>query len=341
MNSTQLFTFLSAQIETPLETAGSNAATTLLTYVATPLKVALVLYIALIGLQIARGEMQQPLSELVRKIVAMGLVVWIITGAGIYQQYVYDLFFQTLPTSVINALSLGSTGNPTQIPSAFDTAWTGAWKAGLQVWQHVPPFQFAQYVAVVLFWAVAGLADMFCFAIYLVSKIMLVLYIALGPLFVGLVLFAPTRSIFERWVGSLISCVILQIAVVVYLSILLTCTAAILAAVQAAATGDSVAAIGVLFAGIIFFMLGAFVALQLPSFAASLSGGISFHGGAVAGLLVGSAVVAGSAAAKADKAVAGFAAPGVAAASKGLREAGSYIISRLRYPPGGSLSSGG
>jgi type IV secretory pathway VirB6-like protein len=47
------------------------------------------------------------------------------------------------------------------------------------------------------------------------------LYIAIGPLLIGLALFPATRSIFERWIGSLISCVILQIATIVLLYIVL------------------------------------------------------------------------------------------------------------------------
>jgi type IV secretory pathway VirB6-like protein len=59
------------------------------------------------------------------------------------------------------------------------------------------------------------------FAIWLISRVILALYIAIGPLLIGLALFPATRSIFERWIGSLISCVILQITTIVLLYIVL------------------------------------------------------------------------------------------------------------------------
>ena len=43
------------------------------------------------------------------------------------------------------------------------------------------------------------------FAIWLISRVILALYIAIGPLLIGLALFPATRSIFEHWITALFS----------------------------------------------------------------------------------------------------------------------------------------
>jgi type IV secretory pathway VirB6-like protein len=58
---------------------------------------------------------------------------------------------------------------------------------------------------IVAFWIVATVSTVVAFAISLISRVILALYIAIGPLLIGLALFPATRSIFERWIGWLIS----------------------------------------------------------------------------------------------------------------------------------------
>ncbi len=56
---------------------------------------------------------------------------------------------------------------------------------------------------IVAFWIVAIVSTVVAFAIWLISRVILVLYIAIGPLLIGVALFPATRSIHERWIGAL------------------------------------------------------------------------------------------------------------------------------------------
>ncbi|BAU94188.1 MULTISPECIES: type IV secretion system protein [unclassified Agrobacterium] len=277
----QVFAYIVSKVETPLMTAVASVMNAFLTFVAAPLKVALVLYIALTGILIIRGETNEAGAPLLGRILKMALVVWVITGAGIYQQYVYDFFFTTLPTGLANALTSGGRAQ-TITANSFDQVWIKAWRAGLEVWRTLSWKDIAEKAVIVLFWFVAIISTVFCFAIWMISRVLLALYIAIGPLLVGLVLFPATRAIFERWIGSLISCVILQITTIVLLYIVLQVEAEVVGQVAALGSVDSMAMIQVLLAGVIFFAVAAFVAFQLPGMASSLAGGLHFHVGAVA-----------------------------------------------------------
>ncbi|HYH37635.1 MAG TPA: type IV secretion system protein [Azospirillum sp.] len=277
----RIFAYIVSQVETPLVAAVVQVLDAFLAFAAAPLRVALVLYIALTGLLILRGEVSKAGAVLFGRILRMILVVWVITGTGIYQHTVHDLFFTTLPNALTNALTSSGAVRVVSADS-FDQVWLRAWRAGLEVWRTLGWSDIAEKAVVVLFWAVAILSTGFCFAIWLISRVILALYIALGPLLVPLVLFAATRAIFERWIGSLISCVILQVTTVVLLFIVLAVEQRVVGTVASMGSVDPMGMLQVLLAGIIFFAVAAYVAFQLPAFAASLSGGLAFHTGALA-----------------------------------------------------------
>ena len=341
-----VFTYIVEQVETPLIATVSQVVTAFLNFAATPLQVGLVLYIALTGLMIIRGYQQEAAATLITRMIRMALVVWFVTGAGVYQQYVYDFFFTAVPTDLSNAVA-GAGGASAISANSFDVVWVKAWHAGLEVWKTLDLYDISEKLVVVLFWLAAILSTGLCFAIWLVSRVLLALYIAVGPLLVALALFPATSSLFERWIGSIISCIVLQISTLVLLFIILNVETQVVGAVVAAGTGDYMIMIQILLAGIIFFAVAAFIAMQLPQFASSLSGGLHFHTGAItraAQSAIGSRgrsyTDAGgnttrqgrSGALGAAQTVGSFAARGVSA--------GGRAISRgIRPTPGGSLSN--
>jgi type IV secretion system protein VirB6 len=277
----KMFAYIVSQVETPLVTAVTQVSNSFLAYVAAPLKIALVLYVALTGFLIARGEAPAPMSVLLPRMLKMGIIVWLLTGSGIYQQWVYNFFFLTLPDSLKDALT-SSPGMGAVSANSFDDGWIKAWRAGLEVWKKLTWHDFGPQFAVILFWLAAIISNVFCFAIWLISRVTLAIYIALGPLLIPLVLFPATRGIFERWIGALISCVILQITTIVLLYIILLTEQIVVGTVATKAATSDIEGIQVLLSGIIFFAVAAFVALQLPGLASSLSGGLTFHTGAIA-----------------------------------------------------------
>lgn len=276
----RIFAYIVAQVEVPLVDAVTDVMAAFLAYVATPLRLALVLYVALTGLALLSGRVTDTATTVLSRLLAMMLVVWVVTGAGVYQRYIHELFFTALPNGLAAALTSSGTVSTVSADS-FDRVWLKAWHAGLEVWRTLGWSDVAEKAVVVLFWAASILSTAFCFAIWLVSRLVLALYIALGPLLVPLALFAATRAVFERWIGSLIGCVILQVATTVLLYIVLIVEGRVVGTVAAMGSVDPMVMLQVLLAGVIFFAVAAYVALQLPALAAALSGGLAFHTGAL------------------------------------------------------------
>jgi len=344
----QVFAYIVSQVETPLVSAVAQVVTAFLTFVGPPLKVALVLYIALTGVLIIRGQTDEAGSALLGRFLKMALVVWVLTGSGVYQQYVYDFFFTTLPQALAQALT-SSGGANTIDANSFDQVWLKAWRAGLEVWRTLSWHDIAEKLVIVVFWGAAIISTVVAFAIWLISRVLLALYIALGPLLIGLALFPATRSIFERWIGSLISCVILQITTIVLLFIILAVEQQVVGKVAASGSTDPMAMIQILFAGVIFFAVAGFVAFQLPGVASSLSGGLHFHTGAIARGLqntIGSTGQKqiggdGSSYRTGRSGILGAGHMAGSAVGRGAGAMGRAVYQRVRPSTGGSLSDSG
>jgi len=340
-----VFTYIVDQVETPLITAVGQVVSAFLNFAAAPLQAGLVLYVALTGLMIIRGYHQEAAATLISRMIKIAIVVWFITGAGVYQQYVYDFFFTTIPNDLSNAIT-GTGGLGVVSANSFDTVWVKAWRAGLEVWKTLDTTDISEKFVVILFWLAGIISTGLCFVIWLVSRVLLALYIAVGPLLIALALFPATGSLFERWIGSMISCIVLQISTLVLLFIILQVETQVVASVVAQGTSDYMVMIQILLAGVIFFAVAAFIAMQLPQFASSLSGGLHFHTGAIAraaqsalGSRGRSYTDAGGNTTRQGRSGAlGAAQTAGSFAARGVSAGGRAISRGIRPSPGGSLS---
>jgi type IV secretion system protein VirB6 len=289
-----LFADIAKQIEEPLLRAVSGVTDTLLSGVAGPFKAAMILYVAMVGLMILSGRMTEPLRDTWGRL-AKGAAVAFFLTAGAYNHYVRDLFLNGIPNDIVEAIT-GAAGG-TVNAAAFDHVWNRAFAGGLAVWKNLGRFDFGLMVIIGLYWLAAAVATSFGFLVWLVSHILLGLFVAVGPLIVGMFLFPATRSIFERWIGALLSMIFLQVFIVTLLVVLIGAENTLLASITSAGGGNPMAQIQVLFGAIILFIIASVVVVQLPGAATALAGGMHFHANSLARATFGQSVALASRAA--------------------------------------------
>jgi type IV secretion system protein VirB6 len=124
------------------------------------------------------------------------------------------------------------------------------------------------------------------------------LFVAVGPLIVGMFLFPATRSIFERWIGLLLSMIFLQVFVVSLLVMLMAAENALLANIDSAANGNPFAQVQVLFGAIILLIFVSVAVVQLPGAATAFAGGMQFHANVLARETFGRSLTLASGAAR-------------------------------------------
>jgi type IV secretion system protein VirB6 len=215
----QIFTAIQIAVENPVEQAMDNVIAALSAYLQAPMLAAFTIYIALIGVAILRGAVSDTFGSMMGRILKFAIISWAVMNASVYVTYVRELFIDTLPTDLTNAVA-GLTTGPVLAAASFDTLFGKAYMVGLQVWQQSHYTDFGPLFAVLIFWIVALVVAAFLFVLFLYARFGLDLVIAVGPIFICFALFTPTKMLFERWVFTALHYVVLQVLIVVVLTLL-------------------------------------------------------------------------------------------------------------------------
>ncbi len=327
MRELQIFQYIFDELETPFLRSIETIVSALITYAAAPIQTALVLYIALTGILIMRGQTSEPVSGLIGRMVKLSVVTWFATNGSVYATWVQDFFLNVLPNDITRAVANSGNGGVVIDANSFDAVWRQAYEAGLRVWKLLDYWDIGEEIVIIVFWLAAMVACIVSFAIWFLSHVILGLFIVIGPLVLGLILFPATKAIFERWIGAMISCVILQVVTVIMMALTLQVEAQIIQKIIRYRGPNQFEQLGILLAGMIFFAFSALVAFQLPGFATALAGGLHFHTGAIARGLGAGASRMGRAAGAAAK-----------VADAGINRGVAAVRQRIRPPTGGSLS---
>ena len=271
-----VFDFLDRQFTTPLQNFISSGTSGISAWVTAPLTVALTLYVILYGFLILRGSVQEPIMDFAFRAMKLAIIVMLVRNAGGYQAYVTDIFFETLPKEVSEALNTGGAPSATTFDSLLDKGQ----KSANDIWAHSawpvdPLISLAGLVVVFVTFVVASIG----YVVSLYARVALAIILAIGPVFIALAMFHSTRRFTEAWIAQLANFVILQVLVVAIGSLLVTSFATMFTTIEdykdVLMRPIAVGAIG---------LASLYVFYQLPSIASALaSGGASLTYGYAAG----------------------------------------------------------
>lgn len=258
-----LFQDFDSRFETPLRNFMGDAISNLSSTMSSPLRVALLLYVVLYGYHIIRGTINEPILDFAWRCIKLAIIFVLATKAGTYHEYVTQVFFEALPKEIQSAFDLSSTAEP----NAFDALFSKSIELGLDMFGQADTFDFHIYILGALVMVIGGITCLVMYAITLFAKVALALVIAVGPVFIALMLFSATRRFGESWIGSLVNFVILQVLAVAIVGLLITVMETL---IKTDSSGGAIIIDAV--SAIVVFLLGAFIALQLPSIATGLAG---------------------------------------------------------------------
>jgi type IV secretion system protein VirB6 len=224
-----------------------------------------------------------PMTGLVRRLTRAAIIVFAVSSAATFNQYVGNLLLNILPTDVGNAVANAS-GNPPIGANAFDTLWNGAWAAGEQVYKNIPGWSFkglGMMIVVALYWGIALGTIAISFLIYVASRVFLGLVVATGPLFVCCLLWQRTARFFDGWVGAAGSLIVTQIFIVALLTLWLRVETEIIRQIAGQNVGvnanNEASQVQLLLESGGMFFIAACLAKQLPDLARAIMGGIAHN----------------------------------------------------------------
>lgn len=271
----KLFTKLSAGLSTYWQEVATNVVAAF-TPVATTL---LIIYVTLWGWSMMRGVISEPITDGLSRIIKLSIITGIALNVGRYNTYLANMLWNS-PDELAKVVASGYANNQSNMHfldtlmgkfydmgQAFndranaDSGVTGIpdlslWFIGLLIW--VAGICLTGYAAFLL----------------VLSKIMIALFIGIGPLFILMTIFEPTKRFFDSWMGQVLNSVFLVMLTAGAIKLIMTIIQSYLAApgVTAALSEPSTT---LALPAIVFSIIGVLVMVQLPSASSALGGGVA------------------------------------------------------------------
>jgi len=227
-----------------------------------------VLYVMIWGYLHLMGRVEEPFTTGLKRIFILAVVLGAALDLWLYNQVIVDSFFNA--PSQLAAAIVGAYDPVTVVDqilfSGGDTASLLLQKGG------VFHGDFSYYIAGIAVYLIVGITAIYTIFLLALSRIALSVLLALGPLFLALLLFESTKRFFEAWIAQLANYALITILTVLLAALMMTVVST--AAQQAAASGGGItialAARVCMAAGLTFLVMR-----QVMPMAAGLASGLA------------------------------------------------------------------
>ena len=245
-----------------------------------PLAVGLVIYIALFGFMVMRGIISEPWGELFARMVKLCILYMAATTVA-YSEWITNPLFHGMPDAIAQALAgktIGSAGEVFdkyfgQVDDVIRLIRTEA-----ETYLDINPWKLVLLALAIVIYALAGLSAAIGFAITIFAKVALAIIIALGPVFIALALFEPTRRFFHGWLGQAFNYITLMAVIIAITTLIADLGSAALAEAE---SNSDVTIAAVIYS--VYLFLGTIFFFQAPAIATGIAGGAAAGVGAFAG----------------------------------------------------------
>lgn len=191
-------------------------------------------YVMIWGYLHLTGQIEEPFVAGLKRIVALAVILGGALRLWLYNSLLVDTFFSaptTLAASVVGAYDPVAIVDAI-INSGADTAELLLQKGGLL------NGNFSYYLAGIGVYVVVSLTAIYTIFLLALSRLALSVLLALGPLFIALLLFESSKRFFEAWLAQLANYAFITILTVLVAALMLALLSA--AAQQAASTGGGI-----------------------------------------------------------------------------------------------------
>jgi type IV secretion system protein VirB6 len=225
-------------------------------------------YVMVWGYLQLTGRIEEPLTAGLKRLVTLAVVLGAAVHLWLYNSLIVDTFYRA-PAQLAAAV-VGVTDPVTTL----DVIWSRGGAVAGYLWNNGGVFSgdFGYYVAGAVVWVLIGLLCVYTMFLVALSSVALAVLLALGPLFIALLLFDATRRFFEVWVAQLANYALITILTVLVAALLLQVVESY--AQQTAARGAAIVTVDaldmVLVAVLVFLLLR-----QVMPIASALAGGVA------------------------------------------------------------------
>ena len=225
-------------------------------------------YVMVWGYLHLAGRIDEPFGTGLKRLLTLAVVLGGALHLWLYNSLIVDTFYRA-PTQLAAAL----VGTPDPV-STVDSIWDRGGAVAGYLWSGhgFSSGVIGYYLAGAIVWTLIGLLCVYTMFLIALSSIALAVLLALGPLFMTLLLFEGTRRFFEAWLAQLANYALITVLTVLTAALLLQVVASY--AAQTAARGSAIMTVDalnmVLIAVLVFLLMR-----QVMPIAAALAGGMA------------------------------------------------------------------
>ncbi len=265
-----LFTTLDASLQTYV----NDIAAGIINAITPVAHTLLLIYVMLWGWSMMRGMIGEPIMDGATRIVRLSIIVGLALNLGRYNSYVADFLWNT-PDALSQIIASGYSDSNTKV-QYLDTLMGQMYTFGNRFYDKalesssygIPDLGYMFFAAAI--WLCGVLATGFGAFLLALSKMMLAILLAVGPIFILLTVFEPTKKLFDSWFGQCLTFVFTAVLTSAAIKLIFTILETYLG------KGNAMVDISpnVAIPAIVFAIIGVLTLRQVPSLASALGGGI-------------------------------------------------------------------
>jgi type IV secretion system protein VirB6 len=231
------------------------------------------------------GKITEPFEAGLKRVALIALILGVSLRLWLYNTVIVDTFY-TAPAQL--AAAVVGANDPV---GTIDAIWDSGGAVAGYLWQKASylPSSFGFVLAGAVVWGLIGALCVYAMFLIALSSIALAVLLALGPLFIALLLFDATRRFFAAWIAQLANYGLITVLTVMVAALLLKIVQSY--AAQTAARGAAILTVDAL--NMMLIALLVFLVLrQIMPIASGLAGGASLSSFGLASRSVSSGLMA-------------------------------------------------
>lgn len=237
------------------------------------------IYVMIWGYLQLTGRIEEPFSAGVKRIVTLAVIFGVGLHLWLYNTLLVDTFYNA-PTEF--AAAVVGASDPVQ---TIDAIWKQGGAVADQLFRDGNWFsRIGVTIAGAFVWLLVGFLCVYTMFLLALSSVALSVLLAVGPIFIALLLFDTTRRFFEAWLAQLANYALITILTVMVSALLLHLVGSY--AQQTANLGAAVATVDALNLLLVTALVLLFMRQILP-LAAGLAGGVALSSFGVVGRATG------------------------------------------------------
>lgn len=262
------FAYMDAATTTYMTNGAANVAGALQSTAYTLLMV----YVILWGWAMLRGMITEPITDGIARVLKATFIVTFATNSALYANDIAN-FLYNWPPAMAGVINGGAATTTTQL---IDQIAASGLDLAVQAWQTASLANIGGYVIAFILFAVTLLITAITAFIIIGAKFGLALLLAIGPVFILMLLFEATKDFFHKWLSAVVTSGIAITLVSMAAALFFKYFAAVFDAASAdAANNGGVVTLTGIAPAVVFGLISAFFIKDIPHFAQGLGGGVS------------------------------------------------------------------